>query len=923
MSPPAGASNRRRLRFSPPRRDLLALAALALAAVALLPQVVLLGKLPDNGDFWGQEYVQAVFLHRSLHAGELPLWDPHLAGGTPHLADPQSAVLYPLTTLPLLFLSPAWMERLSIPFHHLLAGALTYGYAREIGLGRTAALIAGLAYELAPHLAPIENTTLFQQSAAWVPGILWALHRGLTFGRTAPFAVAGLLWALQLLRGYPQTWYVTGLATLGYVIAWGLARVARAPRGGRWPHLASLAVGGIAFAVVGLGGAAAQLLPSLELMRASQRSGAFPLAEAAARGAVRLEHLLGLGGPEKEVSGAFPGGVVLALALAALLYSRRAHPGRAPELWLHAGLGAVGLALSVGSATPLWALFYRVVPGFSVLHMPHRTLFVWSLALAILAGMGAESLRARPSLRSYAIAAGGLVGAIWFAARTGLGAAALPGVTHLAVSAALVALLAILTTRTGHGAIAWVLPCAVAVDLLVHTAPRLYGHFFPPDALYAPPASAAWLQERAAAALRSGDGPFRFTAEPGTAESIESNLAQDNRRLAFLPTNTPAIYPGLDAAYGYLAIRQRLTDELFQDINDLGPRPLIVSVHDYRSRLVDLFNVRYLVTDRSATYRSVVGLGRSLAPGQTTSIDLPTPTSASAIELWSNLGDSLDVVDGEAVGELVVSTRDGAEQRFPIRAGEHTAEWRYAADGVAGRVQHRMAPVVSSIGAGRELTHVYRAEFPLAALAGLDVARIRLSATHPRARLNVVSVALHVPYASRFRLAYGDQTMNIWENPRALPRAWWVSAGGARLVSDPDLSALDDPTFDFRTQLLLEGADAGATDPSTVGAPGPTPATVRWTHYTAGTRELEVDAPASGFLVMSETFAPGWRARVGGSSTPVYRADVAFQAVRVPAGRSHLTFSYLPLSLIAGAVASGATATGAALWLLLARRRAS
>src|SRR5919108_505177 len=327
-------------------------------------------------------------LWTGLRTGELPLWNPQLAAGTPHLADPQSAVLYPLTTVPLLLLGPAATARLALPLHFFLAGAFTYGYTRSLCLSRPAATAAGLAYALAPHFAPLGNATYLQQSAAWVPAILWALHTGFDRARLAPFAVAGLLWALQLARGYPQTWYVTGLLAAAYCLvrgAWLLASrradaspsppgpaarrpLTRAPAGpglkgrrgvvvhggagaspsprgplrglpGEQPAgredgrrhpptrgtagpIGTLVCGPVLFAAVGLGAGAAQLLPSLDLLAQSHRSGGYSLAEAAGYGAVALANLLGAPGPAVEVTGAFPGGVVLGLALAALLYGR-------------------------------------------------------------------------------------------------------------------------------------------------------------------------------------------------------------------------------------------------------------------------------------------------------------------------------------------------------------------------------------------------------------------------------------------------------------------------------------------------------------------------------------------------------------------------------------------------------------------------
>src|SRR5688572_691318 len=128
------------------RRHLAGLGVIALAACAQVHQVVLRGQLPDHYDFWLQQLVHLAVLRRALLTGELPLWNPALAGGTPHLADPQSATLYPLTTFPLLLLAPEHVARLTIPLHIALAGAGAYALALSFGTSRVAALTAGLGY---------------------------------------------------------------------------------------------------------------------------------------------------------------------------------------------------------------------------------------------------------------------------------------------------------------------------------------------------------------------------------------------------------------------------------------------------------------------------------------------------------------------------------------------------------------------------------------------------------------------------------------------------------------------------------------------------------------------------------------------------------------------------------------------------------
>ncbi len=947
--------------FRPPWADRLCLLALVVATVLLVPQTVLLGKLPDHFDYWLQEYVHLAVLHRWLQAGELPLWNGQLVAGTPHLADPQTATLYPLTTLPLLVLPPSLVARISIPLHHFLAGAFTYGYVRRLGMSRPAGLTAGLAYALAPHFAPLEVATYLQQSAAWVPAILWALQAGFETRRLAPFAVAGLLWGVQLLRGYPQTWYVTGLFAAA-VTLFQLVQVSslrsqvsglQSRRRGLEPDGAGRGAGGagegatlvllvggpLLFAAAGLGLGAAQLLPSLDLLGASQRSGGFTPAESAGPGSISLANLLGVAGPDAEVSGAFPGGAVLGLALAGALYAR------GPQLWFTLGTAGVSLALCLGDRTPLWGLAYAVIPGFVTLHMPHRTLFLWSLALAILAGYGLDALACRrPPLRPLVAVSVLLAGLAWLGSSTapGMPPEAGAGALRLETGLALAAGGAALLRRWRWPALA--LAAVVGLDLLAYSAPRLYGRFYPPGPVYAAPPAARWLQARQDEGQRTPGGPFRFaSAVYRTADTGEGSKLQDNRRLAYLPPNIPALYPQLEGAQGYLAIRLAESGIFFQAINDLGRNARTLSIYDPRSRLLDVLGVRYFLTDDAPTFPSVAGGGRSLAMSDgTASVPVREPLPTAAVDIFSSLGDTVDVLDGEWVATITLVASDGREWSIPVRAGEHTAEWLYDAPGVAGSVQHRMAPVARATPrAGGGQAHVYRASFDLQPLGQPELRELRLQAVHPRARWNVDRILFHTPFGARFRLAHREGALHIWENPRALPRAWWT---GAYVVVDGQAEQLErlkggdiDPGQIAVLGQALPGrspaapvlppggqADHGEqTDrPARPPAPGPStaPGTARVLRLTANTRRIEVDAPDEGLLVISETWSPGWQAWVDGRPVRLYGANGMLQAVPVPPGEHRVDLRYRPWSVVLGGTVSAITLLGMSLWALLAVR---
>jgi hypothetical protein len=68
---------------------------------------------------------------------------------------------------------------------------------------------------------------------------------------------------------------------------------------------------------------------------------------------------------------------------------------------------------------------------------------------------------------------------------------------------------------------------------------------------------------------------------------------------------------------------------------------------------------------------------------------------------------------------------------------------------------------------------------------------------------------------------------------------------------------------------------------------------------------IRTDAPAACLLVISQTYYPAWKALVDGQPTRIWRANYAFQAVQVPAGKHQVILIYQDLAFLAGAISSG------------------
>jgi uncharacterized membrane protein YfhO len=63
-------------------------------------------------------------------------------------------------------------------------------------------------------------------------------------------------------------------------------------------------------------------------------------------------------------------------------------------------------------------------------------------------------------------------------------------------------------------------------------------------------------------------------------------------------------------------------------------------------------------------------------------------------------------------------------------------------------------------------------------------------------------------------------------------------------------------------------------------------------------------ADGEAWLVLSDTYYPGWTAEIDGQSTTVLRGDVLFRVVPIPAGEHEVDLRFEPTSVKVGLVIS-------------------
>lgn len=141
--------------------------------------------------------------------------------------------------------------------------------------------------------------------------------------------------------------------------------------------------------------------------------------------------------------------------------------------------------------------------------------------------------------------------------------------------------------------------------------------------------------------------------------------------------------------------------------------------------------------------------------------------------------------------------------------------------------------------------------------------------------------------------------IRVFEVPDPLPRAYAVT--GARVLDEgAALDLLASPGFDpLAEAVLLEGAPRPTRGPA---------GEVRLLESAPDRLRMQADLRLDGLVLVTDAWDAGWRARVDGRPAPVLRANLAFRAVPVPAGRHGVELAYRPPTVTWGLLLSLAAA---------------
>jgi hypothetical protein len=285
---------------------------------------------------------------------------------------------------------------------------------------------------------------------------------------------------------------------------------------------------------------------------------------------------------------------------------------------------------------------------------------------------------------------------------------------------------------------------------------------------------------------------------------------------------------------------------------------------------------------------------------------------------------------------------DGRTFEFMLRAGVDTADWAYDRPDIRARIRHQRGNVAASYDVSdaqyKYKGHTYVTSFTLPEKTAIVSGEIVLEpqTLWPNLllklfRMSLVDAGQGKSYplnrdsvrventsseakpgdanGDRWKLLAQTRNVNIYQNARALPRAWL--AADARVCPESAMLQV------IRTGILPDGSKWDPLRTALVEPELPTALAnnaqdgrAEITGYEPNRVKVHTQSDSNSILVLSENDYPGWRVYVDGQPADLLRVNYALRGVMIGAGDHQVSFVYRPWSVMGGLLLSLITAAG-------------
>jgi hypothetical protein len=929
--------NGRSRRLSSRYKDIAAITFLAVLVLTFFWRY-LRGEVSFPWDMLGFHYPHFFLQADAFRNGALPLWDPYIYGGNPHVSNIQAAIFYPMNLI--FCLLAAIFDNLGfhvleyqLILHFFLAGFFMYLFSRSNDLRVFGSLVSAITYMFGGFFVSQAQHLGAVSAAAWIPLIFLLLQKAFRTGNPVYGVWASIPIAFHILAGNGPSSIVLVIILTFYLVCiqWQNHRKPLSLRGIVRP----LGIFALALAL-GLAVSAVQTLPTLELFPRSIMEGR--TYEQATRATFSLKSLMTFFVPNflsgNSGSAAYWGtgditktyhyvGILpLILAVLAVLFVNKKRIG--PFI----ALGAFSFLWYLGHYTMVSEIVYLLAPSIvrrAIELFPVKAYF--DFAVATLAGFGASFLLGflstanrsgltRFSKRLLWLSLGSMLTLLFIWS---------PILLHLRFAPDLQSQEYLHFTDVFEGLVLFTLLLALSGSLVFSRAKRLcsrgttmtlivglivfdlftFGSAKKFNAAEASPDF--WVgtdyvdggKIGVIAFLQQDTDYFRIYADPKALGGIWANGSR-----IWKLQNMGGAEPILLQDYSKFL-------RLFCSSEDGGR---MFSIRSLNSKLLDLLNTKYIVTTKSLTeldpavdearfelvfdnyykiYRSKTSLPRAFIVHQIRELE---SSEQVLTELSSPLFSPREVVLLEREPGQPLSS-EVAEIAVPSSfwiEGENSL----TQVGMKGTDSKAAASGQRCLGYGWGQNSEDRAAYTIYIPNSMSCASLYLR--YAKGGSGSASFDIYVDG----KLIGTSPTVSLH------PTTGWGEENSHWEYADVHLGSLSEGEHEVEIQSVRTSADNAvnvdgfliAEAPPTVGEGlvAPEQDSVQITDYRLNSITLDAFLDADGFLFTSEIYYPGWKAYVDGKESKMYKANYIFRAVYLTPGSHTIVFKYEPLSFKIG-----------------------
>lgn len=145
----------------------------------------------------------------------------------------------------------------------------------------------------------------------------------------------------------------------------------------------------------------------------------------------------------------------------------------------------------------------------------------------------------------------------------------------------------------------------------------------------------------------------------------------------------------------------------------------------------------------------------------------------------------------------------------------------------------------------------------------------------------------------KFKKVFDDGVVTVFENPNVLNRVLLFDHFDVQPTYLAAQEAINSG-YDFRHSLILDST------PSVTSLSKNKDDSADIINYQPERVQIKTKTKADTILMLTDTYADGWKVTIDGQAAHLYMADGIYRAVQLPAGEHLVEFTYLPNSFVLG-----------------------